>query len=180
MLYRVNAGSIPKTAWTASPDQGGGMLISEMCHFVDVFLYLTDSAPVGVYASCIRTESSATTNHDNLTLVVDFRDGSQGTLFYSTQGDKSVAKERLEVYSGGHMAILDDYRGLDHHFEGKKTSEKLGSQDKGQKSMVQSAMRYYVSGGPSPLPLEHIFRGMRVIFAAQESLSSGKRVELSL
>lgn len=94
--------------------------------------------------------------------------------------DQAAYTTVCEVYAGGHLAVLDDFRGFDHYSEGKKTAEKLSSQDRGQKSMVKSARKYYVSRGPSPLPLEHILGGMGVIFAAQESLSTGKRVELSL
>lgn len=129
--YRVNAGPIPPDLWVNDEEQGGGMLISECCHFVDYILYLTGARPVEVYAKSV--EPTATINRfSNLQIVISLDDGSIGTVTYTTLGDKAYSKEQVEVFCDNSVGVLTDFRELRLVKKGKETKTKRWlSQDKG-------------------------------------------------
>ena len=176
MIYRVNSGHIPSTSWLHLADEGGGMLVGEMCHFIDMMLFLSGESPVRVYAQKMTVHNDTVADADNVTIVISFDGGSLGTLCYNTVGDKSTSKERLEVYGDGRVGILDDFRKLDLYNQGKHTRVKSMNQDKGQANQVEaivSGFRQRVS----PMPYEHIIQGMQVVFAARKSLRTGLAVQ---
>ncbi|HTD76497.1 MAG TPA: Gfo/Idh/MocA family oxidoreductase, partial [Chloroflexota bacterium] len=107
MTYRVNAGPVSPTSWVVDPVQGGGRLVGEVCHMVDLLVDLTDARVTSVYAEPI----SAATG-DDVVLTLRFADGSIGTIVYASGGDRSLPKEQLEVLGGGRAAVLDDFRTL--------------------------------------------------------------------
>ena len=131
--YRVNAGFVPADNWYHDPVLGGGRLIGEGCHFIDLMLYFTGAVPVEVYAASM--DDAGVYRHDNLSVTVRFQDGSLGNLLYVACGDTSLPKERLEVFGGGMVAIIDDYRSLIVSHKGKRTQIKSRyAQDKGHKA----------------------------------------------
>ncbi|MGB9669218.1 MAG: bi-domain-containing oxidoreductase, partial [Anaerolineales bacterium] len=109
--YRINAGSIPANHWLNDPLQGGGRLIGEVCHFVDILTYLTDKLPETVAAFQLEDENFQP--QENIHLVFHYPNGSVGTISYLANGDKSFPKERLEVFSGGKIGVLEDFRRLE-------------------------------------------------------------------
>jgi predicted dehydrogenase/threonine dehydrogenase-like Zn-dependent dehydrogenase len=108
--YRVNAGYLPKTHWAQDPIEGGGRILGEVCHFVDVMQYLTDAAPTRVYAEAIAGRSPTIINSDNVNITVTFSDGSLGTITYVALGDPAFGKERIEIFGGNAVATVDDFR----------------------------------------------------------------------
>ena len=129
LVYRVNAGPIPKTHWLRDTQVGGGRIIGEACHFLDLMTWLAGSTPVSVMAQ------SAGGSPDDLSAVIKFSDGSVGTLVYTGLGNAAVPKERLEVFAGGGVAILDDFSALTlAGLPGK--SMKLRTQDKGTRALL--------------------------------------------
>ncbi len=94
MNYRVNAGYIPKEHWTQNEELGGGRIIGEVCHFIDLMQYFTESLPVSVYASCIGAGSEKTINRDNIVITLTFKNGSVGTITYVANGDKFTAERK--------------------------------------------------------------------------------------
>ncbi len=129
LVYRVNAGPLPKTHWLRDPMVGGGRIIGEACHFFDLMTWLAGSTPVSVMAQ------SAGGSPDDLSAVIKFSDGSVGTLVYTGLGNSAVPKERLEVFAGGGIAILDDFSALTlAGLPGK--SMKLRTQDKGTRALL--------------------------------------------
>ena len=175
MIYRVNSGHIPSTSWLHMPDEGGGMLVGEMCHFIDMMLFLSGESPVRVFAQKMTVHNDTVADTDNVTIVISFDGGSLGTLCYNTVGDKSTSKERLEIYGDGRVGILNDFRQLELFNQGKRTRVKAMNQDKGQVNQVEATVNGFRQR-VSPIPYKHIIQGMQVIFAAQESLRTGQVV----
>jgi predicted dehydrogenase len=116
--YRVNAGFIPADHWLNDPEQGGGRLIGEVCHFVDFLTFLAGSAPIEVQAHSLANPGKF--SNDNVVCSLRFADGSQGTISYLANGDKSYSKERVEVFGGGAVAVLEDFRRLELVSRGRK------------------------------------------------------------
>ena len=126
---RVNAGFIPKEHWTQNPEIGGGRIIGEMCHFIDLMQYFTNSEPVKVYAECINTANEKTKADDNISIVVKFKNGSVGNLIYLANGDKSLPKELIEVFGGGIVGRIHDFRYGEIHYKNKSTKIKSPSKN---------------------------------------------------
>ena len=125
--YRVNAGFIPANHWTQDEAIGGGRIIGEACHFIDLITYLVGALPVKVSAHALPNNGKY--REDNVSMTFTFADGSIGVVDYLANGDKSMPKERLEVFCGGMAAVLDDYVSLTTVKDGRKKVEK-GAQDK--------------------------------------------------
>jgi predicted dehydrogenase len=112
-LYRVNAVPVPPGHWTLDPVQGGGRLIGEGCHFIDLICYLADSEVTGVTGSFIGGGNLLASPRDNFAITMRFANGDVGTVVYSGQGGSGLAKERLEVFSAGRSFVLEDFRRVD-------------------------------------------------------------------
>ena len=180
MIYRVNSGAIPTSTWLHEPDEGAGMLIGEMSHFVDVMQFICSERPARVFASALSLNSEKFADQDNLSIVISFDGGSVGTLCYNTVGNGKVGKERLEVYGGGRVAILDDFRSLEIANAGKSTRTKSANQDKGQQREVNDTIEAFRTKGAAPIPFPELVATMKVIFAARQSAVSGEVVELNV
>ncbi|MBF0276781.1 MAG: bi-domain-containing oxidoreductase [SAR324 cluster bacterium] len=179
MIYRVNSGHIPNSSWLHESNEGGGMLVGEMCHFVDLMQFLAASAPVKVYAHALSLQNQTIADQDNLLVTVSFANGSAGTLCYNTIGDKAASKERLELYGSNMTAVLDDFRLLQITKNGKAQRQKAVNQDKGQERQIKATVRAFLEKGTSPIPFSELISGMRVIFAARQSLVLGQPVTIS-
>jgi len=179
MIYRVNSGNIPTSGWLHEEDEGGGMLIGEMCHFIDVMQYICGQAPANVYAQALRVNSQKTSDHDNLSIVISFKGGCVGTLCYNTVGNSGFPKERFEVYGGGTVGVIDDFRSLEIVKGGKPTRVKAANQDKGQLREVAETVAAFRTSGQAPIPFVELVATMRVIFAARQSALSGQPVALN-
>jgi len=127
MVMTVSAGAIPQAHWTQDPQVGGGRIIGEACHFVDLLRHLADSAIE--HASIDRMQSTC---GDTATINLRFRDGSIGAIHYFANGSKAIPKERLEVFVGGRVLQLDNYRVLRGFSWPKFRTMRLWRQDKGQ------------------------------------------------
>ena len=120
MQYRVSAGFVPKTHWTRDPVEGGGRIIGEVCHFVDLMQFITSSQPVKVFAEALSSGSGGPSDDDSVLITVKFQDGSVGTITYLANGDASLPKERLEISSTGRTAVIDNFQRLSLYQNGKK------------------------------------------------------------
>ncbi len=173
--YRINAGYIPLNHWTHDPEQGGGRIIGEGCHFIDFLTFLAGSAPVSVSAAALPDGGKY--REDNVSMTFRFADGSIGVVDYLANGDKSFPKERVEVFCGGQIAVLDDFRILQTTKDGKKKEGKLAGQDKGHFNEMQALVSAIRSGQP-PIPYEQLIGVTQASFAAVEALRSGKTVKI--
>ena len=168
---RVNAGFIPKDHWTQNKNIGGGRIIGEMCHFIDLMQYFTDAKPVKVYAASIKTDNQNLTSEDNISITVSFSDGSIGNLLYLGNGDKSLPKELIEVFSGGKVGRIHDFRKGDLHKGNKQIKLKLDG--KGHKQEVEAFLKSLKQNTEAPIPFESIYLTTLTTFKVLDSLATG-------
>jgi len=172
--YRVNAGYIPPSHWVHDPVQGGGRIIGEGCHFVDFAAFLVGAAPVSV--SAVALPDGGKYRGDNVSMTFTFPDGSVGVVDYLANGDKSFPKERVEVFCGGVIAMLDDFRSLEMIENGRRKTVK-GAQDKGWKDEWIAFAEAIHNGGRPPVPYEQLIGGTKATFATVESIkNNGEKV----
>jgi predicted dehydrogenase/threonine dehydrogenase-like Zn-dependent dehydrogenase len=176
--YRINAGYIPLTHWIHDPNVGGGRIIGEGCHFIDFLTFLVGDVPVSVTAQALP--DGGRYREDNVQITLVYPDGSLGTVSYFANGDKALAKERVEVLAGGSVAILDDFRSLELIRAGKrKIIRSRLRQDKGFRAEWDAFSQAILGGGPPPIPYDHLFAVTNAAFAAVEALRTGERVPIS-
>jgi len=173
--YRVNAGFVPADHWLNDPEQGGGRILGEVCHFVDFLTFLAGSAPLEVQTQSLA--NSGKYSNDNVVSTLRFANGSRGTISYLANGDKSYSKERIEVFGGGSVAVLEDFRRLELVRQGcKKTLQSGLRADKGHRAEWKAFLETLQNDGESPIPLEEIVTTMLTTFALEESRSLGEPV----
>ncbi|HVF80714.1 MAG TPA: Gfo/Idh/MocA family oxidoreductase [Flavisolibacter sp.] len=175
---RVNAGLIVKDHWIQQPEIGGGRIIGEMCHFIDLMQYFTRAEPVKVFAESINTGNDKITPEDNIVIVVKFDDGSVGNLTYLANGDKSMPKEFVEVFSAGKVGVIDDFREGTLYKNGKQV--KLKSSGKGHKEEVNFFLNAVRDGKDSPISFRSICLTTITTFKILDSLYTGLPQEVSL
>lgn len=171
--YRVNAGYLPLSHWIHDPEQGGGRIIGEGCHFVDFLTFLVGAPPVRVCAQALPDNGKY--RADNVSLTLTFADGSLGMVAYLANGDKSFPKERVEVFCGGRVAVLDDFRRLEMLRNGQRTVIKK-AQDKGWYHEWLAFLHALRLGGPPPIPYEHLLGVTRATLSAMESLQQDGQI----
>jgi polar amino acid transport system substrate-binding protein len=175
---RINAGFIPKDHWTQQPSVGAGRIIGEMCHFIDLMQFFTNAEPVKVFAESINTSNTKITPEDNIAIVIKFSDGSVGNLTYLANGDKSLPKERIEVFGGGNVGIINDFRdGL--LFKSGRTV-KLKSSGKGHREEIEAFLDATSEGKDSPIDFRSICLTTLTTFKIIDSLHTGFPQSISL
>jgi predicted dehydrogenase len=176
--YRVNAGYIPPTHWVHDPEQGGGRIIGEGCHFIDFLTYLVGQLPISV--SCHFLPDEGRYRQDNVVITLTFQDGSLGTVTYLSNGDKAFPKERVEVFCGGSVAVLDDFRSLEMVRDGKrKVMRSFLRQDKGHRAEWEAFVKAITDTGIPPIPYEQIFAVTKASFTALRALQTGKEEKVA-
>ena len=157
----VNAGEIPADHWTQNPETGGGRIIGEACHFIDLLRFLT-GVPVTHYTATFMGQQSGMVTRDKVSISLSFSDGSFGTVHYLANGNKSFPKERLEVFCAGRVLQLDNFRKLrGFGWPGFKKMN-LRRQDKGQKACAAAFLDAIREGAGTPIPFEEIIEVSRV------------------
>lgn len=167
LVMTVNAGAIPHNHWTQDPDVGGGRLIGEACHFIDLFRFLARSPIVSVNTVPLRDPSGPAVS-DTCTISLSFADGSIGTIHYFANGHKSLPKERLEVFAQGKVIRLDNFRRLVSYGWPGVHAMRLWRQDKGQMACA-AAFVQAVETGVAPIPFEQLIEVARVTIQASEA-----------
>jgi polar amino acid transport system substrate-binding protein len=173
--YRINAGFIPRDHWTQDLEVGGGRIIGEVCHFVDLCQYLATSQPIMVSAYAM---DSAQQTQDTLVINLKFQNGSIATVSYFANGSKELAKEYLEVYGSGVTAILNDFKELTIYGKNKKRY-KLSNQDKGHRQEVNAFLDAVKHGSAAPIPFQEIYWSSLLPFKIIESIRRGKSIEMT-
>jgi predicted dehydrogenase len=154
MHYRVNAGFLKADHWSQDPAEGGRIL-GEVCHFVDFLTYIAGAWPVRMQTHALANRGLY--SDDNLTIQLEFANGSQGTITYVANGDKAYSKERVEVFGGGAVGVLEDFRELELSRGGRKQSERSRlKQDKGHRAEWEAFAKTLREGGPSPIGFDEI------------------------
>jgi predicted dehydrogenase/threonine dehydrogenase-like Zn-dependent dehydrogenase len=177
LSYRVNAGYVPPDHWIQDPGRGGGRLLGEACHFVDLLTYLAGGPPNDVLTEAMP--DSGRYSQDNFLITMRFPSGSIATIAYISSGDVQLGKESLEVFGGGLSARLDDCRRLELHQSGRKTLRESRTSDKGHGKEWEAISESLTRTGVPPISFDDIVLSTYVTLAAFESLKSGERVRVA-
>jgi predicted dehydrogenase/threonine dehydrogenase-like Zn-dependent dehydrogenase len=175
IIATMNAGFIPADVWVHDMRVGGGRIIGEACHFIDLMVYLTGSQVTDVVMSAMGENPNE--NTDNAIITLRFANGSQGVINYFANGNKSYSKERVEVYSQGRILILDNFRKMEG-FGVKGFSSMSSKQDKGHAAQFTALVEAVQKGTHAPISLNEIINTTRATFAAVESLKTGQWVRI--
>ena len=167
-IMTVNAGAIPANHWTQDPDIGGGRIIGEACHFIDLLRFLAGSSLKSVQAIALQSEASHI--QDSVSFNLAFADGSMGTVHYLANGHKSFAKERLEVFCAGRILALDNFRKLQAYGWSGFKGMNLRTQDKGHEAGVKAFVDAIGKGQISPIPFEEMIEVSRASFDIVDAL----------
>jgi predicted dehydrogenase/threonine dehydrogenase-like Zn-dependent dehydrogenase len=177
--YRVNAGYIPSDHWVNDPEQGGGRILGEVCHFVDFLCFLAGACPIEVQAQTVGNLGQY--SQDNVVASLKFANGTLGTISYLANGDKSVPKERVEVFGGGSVAILEDFRRLELVRNGHKQIVRARwAQDKGHKAEMQAFVDALIGKAPPPISFEQVVGSTLATLRLQNSCQTGQRLSVQL
>jgi predicted dehydrogenase/threonine dehydrogenase-like Zn-dependent dehydrogenase len=175
---RVNAGYLPADHWVNDREQGGGRILGEVCHFVDLLMFLANSPVVEVEARAVG--NSPRYSGDNVLVSLRFANGSEGSIGYLANGDRALSKERIEVFGGGSAAVLEDFRRLELVRNGRKEIiHSRWSQDKGHRgewaAFAQAAQRR----DESPIRFEDLVCATLATLRINESIASGRRLAVN-
>ncbi len=174
-LYRVSANFLRPDDWQHDIEEGGGRIVGEAAHFVDLLSYLVGTPPESVWARAIGGAPANVFVHENAALTLSFNDGSLATIIYTTQGSARFPKERLEVFFEGATAVIDDFRRLECLREGRRTVHRawLGH-DKGHRAELSTFVETVRSGDPPPVSLRECLLTTLCTLRAVESLRTGE------
>jgi predicted dehydrogenase len=174
LLLRINTGALLAEHWAHDPEQGGGRILGEACHFVDLARFLVGASIESVHASAPRAGNVPC---EDATITLRFTDGSLATIAYTAQGDTAFSKERIEAYAGGAVMVIDDFKDctVTENGQVKKNGAAAG------KGTVQELQAFLdaTQGGPVPIDETELIETSIATIAALESLQSGDRVNLA-
>ena len=170
IIMTVNAGEIPADHWTQDPGVGGGRIIGEGCHFIDLMRFLVGSSITDYQVMMIGDVPGVDVQDDKVSICLSFADGSIGSIHYFANGGKAFPKERIEVFCGGSILQMDNYRLLKGYDWPGFKKMKLSKQDKGQKACARAFVSAIREGKHSPIPYDEIMESSRVTIQIAESL----------
>jgi predicted dehydrogenase/threonine dehydrogenase-like Zn-dependent dehydrogenase len=170
---RFNAGAIPPEHWTQDEEVGGGRIVGEACHAIDLATFLVGSPPVRVYAEAIGGQAAPEVTDDQCFITLRHANGSVSNVAYLAGGDKAFAKERVEVLGGGRIAVIDDFREVITSTGGRSKRTRTWKQDKGHAAEVEAFARAVTAGGPAPIPWAELRAVSLAAILAVRSLREG-------
>jgi predicted dehydrogenase/threonine dehydrogenase-like Zn-dependent dehydrogenase len=179
ILYRVNAGRIARTSWIQDPRAGGGRIVGEVCHFIDLMQFLTGALTTRVYAEAIASRNQEIVDEDSVMITLRFGDGSNGQIAYLAEGDRALTKERIEIFGGGKTFVIEDFRTAALYEGGRERRTKLRAQDKGQAAEVRALCAMVRDDTPAPITLPDLAATTRATFRIRESLRTNRAVEVT-
>lgn len=165
-IMTVNAGDIPADHWTQDKEIGGGRIIGEACHFIDLLRHLAGAPITGHEVATLGSHPALAVHNDKVSITLTFADGSIGTVHYLANGHKGFPKERLEVFCAGRVLQLDNFRTLRGWGWKGFSRMKLWRQDKGQKACASAFVQAVKDGGEAPIPVDEIIEVSRVTIEA--------------
>ena len=175
--YRVNAGRLSPNHWVNDANEGG-RIIGEVCHFIDLVHFITGSLTTRVFAEAVAGRNSEAIDEDSVFVTLRCADGSNASIAYLAEGDKALAKERVEIFGGGKSFIIDDFRSATVYENGREKTTRLREQDKGQRDEIRTVMSVVLEGKPAPITLEDLKATTRATFRIRESLKTGLPVPI--
>jgi predicted dehydrogenase/threonine dehydrogenase-like Zn-dependent dehydrogenase len=178
IIATMNAGFIPPEVWVHDMQRGGGRIIGEACHYIDLITYFTGSTVIEVSMHAMGQEPAD--NTDNASIHLKYENGSLGVINYFANGNKSYAKERVELFYQGKNLIIDNFRRLDGYGFGTWFGSKMlkTRQDKGHNHQFELLVKRWKEGGVPLIPFREIVNTTQATLAAIQSLREGKSVRL--
>jgi len=170
IIITINAGAIPADHWTQDPDVGGGRIIGEGCHFIDLARFLVGAPITSQHAVMMGNAPGIEIRQDKVTITLSFEDGSLATIHYLANGGKAFPKERVMVFCGDAVLQMDNYRVMTGYDWPGFKKMKLHKQDKGQTACVQAFVEAVRTGQPCPIPYDEVMESSRVSIEVAQSL----------
>lgn len=177
IVATMNAGFIPPEMWVQDLEIGGGRIIGEACHLIDLCSYIAGSPIIAVCMNALGENPEE--NTDNVSILLRYANGSNAVINYFANGSKAYAKERVEVFAQGKVLVIDNWRKLEG-FGTKGFSKTSCTMDKGQKAMFTALAERVVCGGEPLIPFDSILNTTKASFAAIQSLKDNAWVSVSL
>jgi predicted dehydrogenase len=174
-VYTVNAGPIPADHWTQDSRVGGGRIIGEGCHFIDLLRYLIGSPLVGLEARTMGDAPGVAVRQDKMTILLEFADGSTGAVHYLANGSKRYPKERIEVFSEGRVLLLDNFKTLQGYGWPGFRKRTFFRQDKGHRAEIAAFVERVENGGEPLIPWSELEEVTLASFAAVERATEPPR-----
>ena len=175
IVATMNAGFIPPEMWVHDLEIGGGRIIGEACHFIDLCSYIAGSKVVSVCMNALGENPQE--NTDNVSILLKYENGTNAVINYFSNGSKSYAKERVEVFSQQKVFIIDNWRKLTGYGV-KGFSNMKGGMDKGQKNQFSELNKRIINGGAPLIPFDSIINTTKASFAAIESLKENRWIDI--
>ncbi len=177
MNFTCNAGIIPPSSWVQDPAVGGGRIIGEACHFIDLLSYVADSPVVSVVA--FQMEKGVAVKEDKMCIILRFADGSVGTVNYFGNGSREYPKETLEIFSEGRVLRMVNFRRTDAYGFRNLKKFKTRSQDKGHGVQFDAFVNRVIEGGDPLIPFAQLLNVTLASFAAVTSAKEGRIVDVA-
>jgi predicted dehydrogenase len=171
IIYRINAGIIPRDSWIQDKEVGGGRIIGEVCHFIDTCLFLTDSLPSTVFANCVKKNDKSIPDEDNVSILLTFESGSSAIINYTAYGNKQLPKESIELFANNIAMQMNNYRELSVYKGSKKERIANSNQDKGFVNEFEAFKQAIKTGAPA-ITFESLYKTTITTFKILESLRS--------
>jgi polar amino acid transport system substrate-binding protein len=177
IVYRVNAGVLPAGHWSLDEFEGGGRIVGEVCHFVDLIQYLTEAQPTRVFGASVPQSNGV--RNDSCTVSIAMSDGSIGSLVYAAAGDASIGKERIEVFSGGAVGVIDDFKAGEWVRGGRRRRLGGAARDKGHAAEIESFIDAARGKSAAPITIESLLATSLTTFGIVESIRTGSAVDVN-
>jgi predicted dehydrogenase len=174
----VNAGHLPADHWMHDPQVGGGRIIGEGCHFIDLLTFLVGSPITSVQAVMVGDTNGMATRNDHMSVLLSFADGSLGNVHYFSAGHRSFPKESLRLFCQGRVLELDNFRRLRGYGWPGFKKQNLFRQDKGHQAEISAFIERVAQGGPPLIPADQLWNVTEATFAAEEAATDHTRVQL--
>ena len=172
IIMTVNAGAIPGEHWVQNSLIGGGRIIGEGCHFIDLMRHLVGYKVTGFQATMMGNVPGLEIREDKASITLSFEDGSFGTIHYLANGGSAFPKERIEVFCDNAVLQMDNYRILTGYGWPGFKKMKLFKQDKGQKACTKAFINSINNGSEAPIPYEEVMESSRVSIEVANALRS--------
>jgi polar amino acid transport system substrate-binding protein len=174
MVFRINSGSLSPDHWVHDRETGGGRILGDVCHFIDLAVYLAGSKCKALSAFYLNTPVNL---RDSVVINMSFINGSIASINYFSNGNNSMPKEYLEVFCNGECITLNDYKEL-VIYKNKKSRKKFGNQDKGHEAEIRSFLDSIKEGKNSPIPFEDLIHSTLLTLSVNEALSEKKIIDI--
>jgi len=174
---RCNAGFIPSKSWVHKKDEGGGRIIGEVCHFVDLAQAITGGLPKKVFTSSAESSQGL---RDNLSISMKMDNGAVVGIIYASNGDKSFPREEVQVFAGGSVCVIDNFKNIQFVASGKKKVRKSIGVDRGYVDEIRATCDALKEGKPSPIDFKSIVATTVTTFAIEKSITNDEAIEINL